>query len=79
MSLLKGFLITEAFYSINEFFDYQDEMIIEHWSFLNMANLVMDRMYLVILPNTNFQINEPNHIVEWLTLLFCIRRILVQI
>jgi hypothetical protein len=28
--VLKGFLITEAFYSINEFFDYQDEMIIEH-------------------------------------------------
>jgi hypothetical protein len=30
ISVLKGFLITEAFYSINEFFDYQDEMIIEH-------------------------------------------------
>jgi hypothetical protein len=29
ISVLKGFLITEAFYSINEFFDYQ-EMIIEH-------------------------------------------------
>jgi hypothetical protein len=30
ISVLKRFLITEAFYSINEFFDYQDEMIIEH-------------------------------------------------
>jgi hypothetical protein len=25
ISVLKGFLITQAFYSVNEFFDYQDE------------------------------------------------------